>query len=97
MLCPFMKNRLTTIWLATWLSQYKGVGCVKTTPKSCNWLHKQTILKVVDVITLYSTLVDEWETMACFSLFKKIRLFLRNSEPLSHKTTCPIRILISSE
>ena len=68
-----IKIELWAIWIELWLSQYIGVGWERETLISTSNQCNQTISLVVDVLTWYSALVEDWETINCFLLFQEIR------------------------
>jgi hypothetical protein len=53
--------------------QYIGVGWENETLISASNQHNQTIYLVIDVITQYSTLVENWKTINYLLLFQEIR------------------------
>ena len=69
----FMKNRVVSNLNGIWLSQYIGVGWERKTPISVSNQRNQTISLVVDAISQYSALVEDWKTIDCFLLFQEIR------------------------
>jgi len=67
------KTELWAIWIELLLSQYIGVWWERKTLISVSNQYNQTISLVVDVISQYSTSVEDWETIYCFLLFQEIR------------------------
>jgi hypothetical protein len=67
------KTEWWAIWIEFWLSQYIGVGWESETLISASNQRNQIISSVVDVITRYSVLVEDWETVNYFLLFQEIR------------------------
>ena len=66
------KTSLWAIWIALWLSQWRGVAEDVDTPKSLRSHCSQSSLDVVSVRARYSALVLEWDTWVCFLLHQEI-------------------------
>jgi len=67
------KIELWAIQIEFWLSQYIAVGWKRDTLIYASNQRNQTISLVIDVVSRYSTSVEDWKIMDCFLLFQEIR------------------------